>query len=278
VPFPSRIHHSGPEFSRGPPWTALPADRLAGMEMDVNPEQAVGRDYWSAVAEEWIAWARTPGHDAFWAYRDALARFIGQGGGMALDIGCGEGRVSRELKMLGYQVTACDAVAGMVAAAARVDSADGYAVADAAALPFDSGRFDLVMAYNMLMDVEDVPAVLAEIRRVLRPAGRLLISLAHPFRNRGRFVDAAPDAPFVLEGSYYGRQRCWAEERQNGVRVRFTGWWSQPLEAYVEALAGAGLAITGLREPLPEPRDGQDRTRQWMRVPLFLWLEARPMA
>jgi hypothetical protein len=62
------------------------------------------------------------------------------------------------------------------------------------------------------------------------------------------------------------------------VRVRFTGWWSQPLEAYVEALAGAGLAITGLREPLPEPRDGQDRTRQWMRVPLFLWLEARPMA
>ena len=45
------------------------------------------------------------------ANRDAFADFVGAGSGDALDIGCGEGRISRELKALGYKVTAADAVA-----------------------------------------------------------------------------------------------------------------------------------------------------------------------
>ena len=66
--------------------------------------------HWSEVADEWIAWARKPNHDAFWAYRAALTAFIGPGHGRALDVGCGEGRISRELTNCGYQVTATDPV------------------------------------------------------------------------------------------------------------------------------------------------------------------------
>ena len=45
--------------------------------------QGTGEDrkHWSQVAEEWIVWARKPNHDAFWAYRDQLAAFIGRGNG-----------------------------------------------------------------------------------------------------------------------------------------------------------------------------------------------------
>jgi len=43
--------------------------------------------HWSQVAEEWVAWARKPNHDAFWAYRASLAAFIGCGNGKALDVG-----------------------------------------------------------------------------------------------------------------------------------------------------------------------------------------------
>ena len=59
------------------------------------------RQHWSRVAADWVAWARAPDHDAFWAYRAALAAFIGRGQGAALDVGCGEGRVARELRALG---------------------------------------------------------------------------------------------------------------------------------------------------------------------------------
>jgi ubiquinone/menaquinone biosynthesis C-methylase UbiE len=44
-------------------------------------------------------------------------------------------------------------------------------VADAGALPFGTGTFDRVVAYNMLMDVPDMPRAVAEARRVLAPEG-----------------------------------------------------------------------------------------------------------
>jgi 2-polyprenyl-3-methyl-5-hydroxy-6-metoxy-1,4-benzoquinol methylase len=62
------------------------------------------RKHWFRVAGECKTWAREPNHDEFWAYQASLAAFIGGGRGEALDVGCGEGRVSRELMALGFQV------------------------------------------------------------------------------------------------------------------------------------------------------------------------------
>jgi SAM-dependent methyltransferase len=107
--------------------------------------------HWSRFAAEWTTWARAPNHDAFWAYRASLAAFIGGGDGEALDVGCGEGRVSRELMALGYKVTATDRVSTLVECAAQAKSAHDYAVAGATRLPFEDGHFDLVVAYNVLI-------------------------------------------------------------------------------------------------------------------------------
>ena len=234
------------------------------------------QEHWSQVSSEWIAWARVPNHDAFWAYRESLAAFIGRGEGEALDVGCGEGRVSRELKACGYRVTATDPVRELVNAAREARSADDYAIASGADLPFEDTSFDLVMAYNVLMEVEDVPATLKEIRRVLRPAGTLVISIVHPFSDRGHFATTEATSPFVIQDAYFGSKRFEGTEERDGRRMHFAGW-SRPLEAYATALEDAGLAITSLREPVPNAGDGWDRMQRWTRIPLFLWLKARPL-
>ena len=167
----------------------------------------VDYEHWSRVSSEWIGWARAPNHDAFWAYRDSLIAFVGHGEGEALDVGSGEGRVSRELKACGYRVTASDPVPELVNAAKEARSADDYAIASGTDLPFEDARFDLVMAYNVLMDVEDVSGTLTEIRRVLRPAGILIISIVHPFFDRGCFVNTEATSPFVIQGGYFGSKR-----------------------------------------------------------------------
>jgi SAM-dependent methyltransferase len=237
----------------------------------------VDHEHWSCFSGEWIEWARTPNHDTFWAYREALLTFVGRGDGEALDVGCGEGRVSRALKECGYRVSASDPVPAMVNAARDAQSADAYAVAPGSSLPFADARFDLVMAYNVLMDVDDVEATLLEIRRVLRPAATLVISIVHPFSDRGRFANADATSPFVIQNSYFGTQHFADTEERNGLRMHFAGW-SRPLEAYAAALEGAGLAITSLREPVPQTGDGRDHLLHWTRIPLFLWLKARPLA
>src|SRR6201982_1163321 len=239
----------------------------------MNPDYG----HWSRIAPEGVAWARTPNDDAFWAYRASLLAFIGRGEGEALDVGCGEGRVSRVLRDCGYRVTATDPVEAFLSAAEQAGSADDYKVAAVADLPFANDTFDLAIAYNVLMDIEDVPTALREIGRVLRPSGTLVISIVHPFADRGRFVGPEPDAPFVLHNSYFGRERFEAVEERNGLQMHFAGW-SQPLESYMLALEGAGFAVSTLREPIPGASETWTHMERWRRIPLFLWLKARPVS
>jgi SAM-dependent methyltransferase len=205
-----------------------------------------------------------------------LVSFIGRGEGQALDVGCGEGRVSRVLKDCGYRVTATDPVEAFVSAAEQAGSADEYRVAAAASLPFADNTFDLAIAYNVLMDIENVSVALREIRRVLRSAGTFIISIVHPFADRGRFAGPDPDAPFVLHKSYFGRERFEEVEKRNGLQMHFAGW-SQPLENYMIALEGTGFAVLALREPIPAVAGAFAHMERWTRIPLFLWLKAQPL-
>jgi SAM-dependent methyltransferase len=86
----------------------------------------VSGEHWQGIASDWIDWARAPGHDAFWAYRDALRSFIPPPGRATLDLGCGEGRVARELTALGHLVTATDVSPSLLEAARQAGSARCY--------------------------------------------------------------------------------------------------------------------------------------------------------
>jgi len=70
-------------------------------------------DAWEAKAAEWVAWARTPGHDEFFERLNwpAFVRILPDARGATLDLGCGEGRSGRELAGLGHRVTGIDSSA-----------------------------------------------------------------------------------------------------------------------------------------------------------------------
>jgi SAM-dependent methyltransferase len=227
-------------------------------------------------AGNWLRWARTPGHDAYWHYRDAFFDgIVPAPGRLTLEVGCGEGRVARDLDRRGHRVVALDLAPTLVASAAAADPAGRYLVADAAALPFPDGRFDLVVAYNSLMDVDDMPAAVAEASRVLQPGRPLCISVTHPTADAGRFQSTGPDAPFVIGDSYLGRHRVDDPFERDGLQMRFLGW-RYPIEDYARALEDAGLMIERLREPAAPATavDIHPGWERWRRLPSFLHLRA----
>src|SRR5581483_6899771 len=60
-------------------------------------------------------------HDSYWQFhRDLFLELVPPPGRRTLDLGCGEGRLSRDLARLGHNVAAVDALGGAVAEAARV--------------------------------------------------------------------------------------------------------------------------------------------------------------
>jgi SAM-dependent methyltransferase len=218
-------------------------------------------------AQGWLAWTRTPGHDPYWRYRDAFFALVPEPGAATLEVGCGEGRVARDLVARGHHVTGLDASPTLVSAAAQVDPASHYVVGLAEALPFDDGAFELVVAYNSLMDVEDMPVAVREAARVLAPGGRLCACITHPVQTASTWDQQDETTPLVVSEAYLDRR--WMDEtvEREGLEFTFDGW-CYPLEAYARALEEAGLLIEAIREP-SDPAGGR-----WARVPMFLMWRA----
>jgi SAM-dependent methyltransferase len=232
---------------------------------------------WEWQADRWLRWARTPGHDAYWHYRDAFFdAIVPEPGRRTLEVGCGEGRVARDLGHRGHRVVAVDVSPTLVGHAADAEPGGRYLVADAAALPFRDASFDAVVAYNSLMDVDDMPAAVAEAARVLEPGGRLCVCVTHPTADAGRFTGTEPDAPFTIPGAYLGRHRFEEDTfERDGLEITFIGW-RNALEEYAAALEAAGLLVERLREPAAPPAAVASRPSylRWQRLPLFLHLRA----
>jgi SAM-dependent methyltransferase len=97
-------------------------------------------------------------------------------GRKVLDAACGEGYGSAILAAAGADsVTGVDVDPKVVEHARATHPAD-FAVADVAALPFGDDAFDLVVSFETIEHVPEPPAALAELARVLRPGGTLVIS------------------------------------------------------------------------------------------------------
>jgi SAM-dependent methyltransferase len=95
--------------------------------------------------------------------------------GRALDLGCGDGRLTAELDA--GALTAAD-VSAVALSRARQRLADArFAMLEPdAPLPFDDGAFDLVLCAETIEHVRDVQFLLSETRRVLVPGGTLAVT------------------------------------------------------------------------------------------------------
>lgn len=227
------------------------------------------RQAWEQEAERWIAWAREPGHDSYWRFH--RRQFLGLApapGRLTLDVGCGEGRVGRDLKRLGHRVVGFDVVLAMVRAAADHPGGTTVVQADAARLPVGDQCADLVVAFMSPQDVDDLDAMVAEAARVLEPGGRFHVAITHPLNSGGGFDGPVRPAEFRLDGPYLAERVDAQDAARAGLHMRFVSR-HRPLGRYAAALERAGFMIETLREPTdtnPESR--------WFDVPLFLHVVA----
>ena len=231
---------------------------------------------WEREAAQWITWARAPGHDSYWRFhRDQFFELVPAPGRLTLDIGCGEGRLTRDLKALGHAVVALDSSTSMISAAREADPAGDYRLVDAARLPLPDRACDLAVAFMSLQDVDDMPGAVAEIGRVLSPGACACIAVVHPLNSAGKFADETAESPFIIRGSYLGEARYSDAMSRDGFDMMFHSA-HRPLDSYSRALERAGLYIEAIREhAMPASAVRSDRSIRWTRVPLFLHLRAR---
>ncbi len=133
--------------------------------------------------QNYDAWYATPlGRTSDQLERKLLFSMVDvKQGERVLDAGCGTGIYSIELARMGGRVTAVDDSSEMIDQARAKAWKEGLTIdfirADALKLPLPDGHFDLVVSVCMLCFVKERDAALLEMKRVLRPGGRLTIAL-----------------------------------------------------------------------------------------------------
>jgi len=240
---------------------------MAAKASDQNRARPL-RDAWHANAADWIRWARTPGHDHFyWRFsRPSLLALLPPPGRLTVDVGCGEGRLTRELHSLGHRILGIDVSPTLLAAARAAEPALPFALADAASLPLADRAADLVVCHLALQDIDDMPGAVAEASRVLCPGGHYCLTIVHPLNGASLTAE---------ERSYFKPRVCSDTLERDGLRMTFV-CEDRPLSHYFAALESASLLVEALREPVPDREHVADcpSMERWTRRPFFLQLRA----
>lgn len=145
-----------------------------------------------------------PWYEHLYARLHAIARraLAPAGGrpGRALDAGCGHGFQTALLKDLGWETHGVDLAGALLTIAQRRVPGAAFARADVAALPYGDGAFDVVSCCGSTLSFVASPdSALAEMARVLRPGGRLLLECEHRWS-----LDLAWMAASALTGDALG--------------------------------------------------------------------------
>lgn len=221
--------------------TSAPEDAA----LPVGAAQAYNYDN---IAEGYAAENETSLLNAYYE-RPAMLELAGDvSGRRILDAGCGSGALFAELRDRGAMVTGIDASAGMLELARRRLGSDAdLQVADLAhPLLFPDNTFDDVIASLVLHYLQDWGPTLTELRRVLQPGGRLIVSVEHPFaiwiaeRSAGQKTD------------YFQTRKRTEEWTLGGQSTQLT-FWDRPLHAMTDAFTTSGFRINVISEPPPVP-------------------------
>jgi demethylmenaquinone methyltransferase / 2-methoxy-6-polyprenyl-1,4-benzoquinol methylase len=182
------------------------------------------------------------GQDRYW--RRVVARAVGAGPGeRVLDLAAGTGTSSRTFTGTGARCVACDFSLGMLSVGQhRTDAREpaarvSFVAGDALAIPFRDGCFDAVTISFGLRNLADPDAGLAEMLRVTRPGGRLVICefshLPWPGLDAAYSRYLAAALPFVARQvsghgeaySYLAESIAdWPAQRELARRIAAAGW------------------------------------------------------
>jgi ubiquinone/menaquinone biosynthesis C-methylase UbiE len=257
--------------------------------------KAVSDTSWGGVAD-WYNKHLEKGDDTYHSkvIFPNILRMLGDvEGKKILDIACGQGIFSEQLRDKGAFVTGIDLGKELIKIAEEKSKSVQekgthkviYHVASADDLfMLKDKSFDIVVCILALQNIEDLHKTMAEARRVLPKSGKLFFVLNHPsYRNPKQTYwgyNEADNMQYRRVDEYMSESHVRIDMTPGSlVDKKFTVSFHRPLQVYIKALSKNGFAVTRLeewvshRESERGPRKkAEDKARK--EIPLFMCIES----
>ncbi|UIX35689.1 class I SAM-dependent methyltransferase [Streptomyces sp. GQFP] len=236
-------------------------------------------DTWDTIADWYAERVRAGSAMHAFAHDVLLGRLpTDLRGQRILDLGCGEGLITRALAGRGGSIVGIDPSPRMIgharAAEESCPSGARYAVDDGCSLAtVESGSVEWVTAGLALNNVPDLAAAVGAVRRVLVPGGQLVFTVPHPCFEApyARWSDDGGELPGRVVGSYLA-EGFWRSANPDGARR--AGNQHRMLSTYVTVLVEHGFAIESVAEPAPDARVVAEQPQR-AGLPPFLLISCR---
>jgi SAM-dependent methyltransferase len=228
------------------------------------------QELWDKSAAAWIALLERGHFNRTHLLDPVLLRMAGDVAGcLIVDVGCGEGRFCRILSGHGAVTIGIEPTRDLITEATRRHPDGCYVEAGGESLPIASDSVDLVICYLVLIDIDDYQSAIAEMARVLKPGGRILVA------NLNSFCTTTPQA-WVRDED--GKSLFVAVDNYFDVKPNIVAWsgieivnYHRPFQDYMLAFLSNGLHLTDFKEPRPSEEELREHpgSADAARVPYF---------
>jgi ubiquinone/menaquinone biosynthesis C-methylase UbiE len=196
-----------------------------------------------------------------------------------LDLGCGAGDLCRRIQALGARQTIGVDISANMLELARKDAPSGVTFQQKAMEDLDFGKetFDLVVSSLAFHYVADLPKLLKNIYKILKPSGWLLFSIEHPVLTCSQGIHHG----WVKDSS--GKKLCWPVDCYSDEGKRESHWFVEGVIKYhrtistiFNSLIGAGFTLKAVAEPTGTDEDERiwPELKDVRRRPSFLIVKA----
>lgn len=235
------------------------------------PQPPIALQAYEALAKAYADRIDTKPHNAYYERPATLSLLPAVEGLRVLDAGCGPGVYAEWLHARGASVVALDVSPTMVALARQRLSPDvDVRQADLQGpLPWlESGTFDLIICPLVLDYIEDWSPTFSEFFRLLRPGGRFVFSVGHPFF----------DYQYFQTGHYFPREKVSAEWKGFPPLRVVVPTYRRSLQDLLNPVLAGGFLLEQVVEPQPTEdfrRADPGRYARLSHFPCFICLRAR---
>jgi 2-polyprenyl-3-methyl-5-hydroxy-6-metoxy-1,4-benzoquinol methylase len=247
---------------------------LSGEQMETNQSSQDIAD-WNKIADQYIQNGAAEDNPFYLQLKEVLWDSLGDLNGLhVLDLGCGDGWLSRLMVEGGATVLGIDGSAQLLEHARSRHPGVEFVQADLAyGIPSQiQQRFDRIVSTMVLMDIPVLDRLICDVRQRLAATGRFIFVILHPcfFQYKIHFDEVAQD--WYRKVTNYQDPQVWRIDSFGGHNH-----YHRNLTYYADLLRSNHLAITRLYEPEWNPQPQNERAHIVRRWPVCLLVEARPL-